>query len=102
MTEVTWHSIIADMVANPDVVSAEELLSRKYDKCLSNAVVKAGMGISVGVGLSFLFFKRKMWPIAMSTGFGLGVAYEQCVRTFNPRRELGQELRKASDFAGKP
>ncbi|KAH6564507.1 hypothetical protein BASA50_001478 [Batrachochytrium salamandrivorans] len=57
---------------------SEELLARKWDKCLSNFAIKSGVGLTVGIGLSFLLFKRRGWPIGLATGFGAGMAYSQC------------------------
>ncbi|TPX54499.1 hypothetical protein PhCBS80983_g05893 [Powellomyces hirtus] len=84
------------------VIPSEEILARKYDRALANAAIKAGLGVSVGVGLSFIFFRRKMWPIALSTGFGLGIAYEQCARSFNPYRQIGEEIKPISAIPRKP
>ncbi|CAG8776125.1 15665_t:CDS:2 [Acaulospora morrowiae] len=63
---------------------SEEILNEKWDLCISNLLVKAGIGLSVGIVISALAFKKKSWPIAMSTGFGVGVAYSECQRKFNP------------------
>ncbi|KAI9103256.1 hypothetical protein DFS34DRAFT_646643 [Phlyctochytrium arcticum] len=79
-------------MASSAVVTNEESISRLYDKCIANTLVKGGLGLSVGVGLSFLFFRRRIWPVALSTGVGLGVSYEQCARGFNPRRSRFDEL----------
>lgn len=42
-----------------DAIPSDELLARKYDKCLAKSIVNAGMGLSVGIGLSFLLFKSE-------------------------------------------
>ncbi|KAJ3379985.1 hypothetical protein HDU92_006255 [Lobulomyces angularis] len=65
---------------NQTNISSEEILNRKYDKCISDTVIKAGLGLSFGIGLSFLFFKRKAWPVALSVGFGTGMAYDACLQ----------------------
>ncbi|KAJ3040281.1 hypothetical protein HK097_002594 [Rhizophlyctis rosea] len=65
------------------LLSSEEILSRKWDKCLANHAIKGAVGLSVGIGLSFLFFRRRAWPIGLSTGFGLGMAYDECTKSFS-------------------
>lgn len=54
------------------------------DLCLSNAIVKTGIGFSAGVVLSVLFLRRRSWPLWLGTGFGLGASYTDCERSFNP------------------
>ncbi|KAG0367878.1 hypothetical protein BC939DRAFT_392830 [Gamsiella multidivaricata] len=63
---------------------SEEILSRKWDECISNVIVKSGIGLSVGIVASALLFKKRSWPISVSTGLGLGYALSQCERNFNP------------------
>ncbi|CAG8648420.1 6418_t:CDS:2 [Funneliformis caledonium] len=74
--------------------SSEDILNKKWDLCLSNLLVKSGIGLSVGIVASALIFKKKSWPIAMSTGFGIGVAYADCQRTFNPTAIPGVKIIK--------
>ncbi|KAL7748132.1 Mitochondrial inner membrane organizing system component [Sorochytrium milnesiophthora] len=71
-----------------DMVPAEEVLARKWDRCLSNYIIKVGAGLSVGVVTSVLLFRKRTWPISLSGGFGLGMAYEQCQRAFDPNVTL--------------
>ncbi len=59
-----------------------ESLDKTFDDCLANFMVKGGLGLISGITLS-LFFKRKMVPIAGCTGFGLGVAQNQCQTKFD-------------------
>ncbi|KAG1769792.1 hypothetical protein EDD22DRAFT_136418 [Suillus occidentalis] len=58
--------------------SSENIVSQKYDRCLADFLVKAGVGFSVGVVASVILFRRRTWPIALSTGFGMGAAYADC------------------------
>ncbi|KNE69771.1 hypothetical protein AMAG_14311 [Allomyces macrogynus ATCC 38327] len=69
-------------------IPSEEVLARKWDRCLSNFLVKAGAATSVGIVTSVLLFRKKTWPVALAAGFGLGVAYEQCQRSFDPNVTL--------------
>ncbi|KIS68114.1 uncharacterized protein UMAG_10488 [Mycosarcoma maydis] len=65
-------------------VSSEDIISQKTDLCISNAVVKTGIGFSAGVVLSVLLFRRRAFPVWLGTGFGLGSAYTDCERSLNP------------------
>ncbi|KAK0194276.1 hypothetical protein F5146DRAFT_1035023 [Armillaria mellea] len=73
-------------------VSSEDILGQKYDRCLADLLVKAGVGFSVGVVASVILFRRRTWPIALSTGFGAGAAYADCDRSFNPARIPGTRV----------
>ncbi|KAK0499933.1 hypothetical protein EDD18DRAFT_808046 [Armillaria luteobubalina] len=73
-------------------VSSEDILGQKYDRCLADLLVKAGVGFSVGVVASVILFRRRTWPIAISTGFGAGAAYADCDRSFNPARIPGTRI----------
>ncbi|RDB17283.1 MICOS complex subunit MIC10 [Hypsizygus marmoreus] len=72
--------------------SSEDILGQKYDRCLADFLVKSGVGFSAGVIASVVFFRRRTWPIALSTGFGAGAAYADCDRSFNPARIPGTRI----------
>ncbi|XP_033066315.1 MICOS complex subunit MIC10-like [Trachypithecus francoisi] len=57
------------------------VVGRKWDWCLADAVVKIGTGFGLGIVFSLTFFKR-MWPLAFSSGTGLGMAYSNCQHDF--------------------
>ncbi|KAI0786942.1 hypothetical protein C8Q75DRAFT_770149 [Abortiporus biennis] len=76
--------------------SSENIVAQKYDRCLADLLVKAGVGFSVGVVASVILFRRRAWPIALSTGFGAGAAYADCDRSFNPARVPGTRIIPAS------
>ncbi|KAG0256421.1 hypothetical protein DFQ27_005750 [Actinomortierella ambigua] len=65
-------------------IPSEDILSTKWDECISNVIVKSGIGLSVGIISSALLFKKRSWPISVSTGLGLGYALSQCEKNFNP------------------
>ncbi|KAJ8091355.1 Mitochondrial inner membrane organizing system component [Marasmius tenuissimus] len=77
-------------------VSSEDIIGQKYDRCLADFLVKAGVGFSAGVVASVILFKRRTWPIALSTGFGAGAAYADCDRSFNPSRIPGVRILPAA------
>ncbi|KAG1818786.1 hypothetical protein EV424DRAFT_1540002 [Suillus variegatus] len=77
--------------------SSENIVSQKYDRCLADLLVKAGVGFSVGVVASVIVFRRRTWPIALSTGFGIGAAYADCDRSFNPARVSGTRIISQTD-----
>ncbi|EED81339.1 predicted protein, partial [Postia placenta Mad-698-R] len=51
-----------------------------------------GVGFSAGVIASVILFRRRAWPIALGTGFGMGAAYADCDRSFNPARIPGTRV----------
>ncbi|KAH7041271.1 uncharacterized protein B0I36DRAFT_312488 [Microdochium trichocladiopsis] len=67
--------------AAPSAVSrpvSEALLNEKWDRCLSNMLIKSGLGLGFGVVFSVLLFRRRAWPAFVGVGFGAGRAYEEC------------------------
>ncbi|ETN66410.1 hypothetical protein AND_001815 [Anopheles darlingi] len=62
---------------------AEDQYGKKIDRCLTDTLLKFGGGLAIGSVLSLLFFKRRAWPIIMGSGFGIGVAYNNCERSLN-------------------
>ncbi|KAJ7481210.1 hypothetical protein B0H11DRAFT_2233111 [Mycena galericulata] len=84
------------MTAKPP--SSEDILGQKYDRCLADFLVKAGVGFGAGVVLSC----GRTWPIALSTGFGAGISYADCDRSFNPARIPGTRIiSQLSELEGK-
>ncbi|EIM87222.1 DUF543-domain-containing protein [Stereum hirsutum FP-91666 SS1] len=69
--------------------SSEDIVAQKYDRCIADLLVKTGIGFGAGVVASVILFRRRTWPIALSTGFGAGAAYADCDRSFNPARIAG-------------
>ncbi|KAI4462283.1 hypothetical protein MML48_5g00005935 [Holotrichia oblita] len=70
------------MAASP-VVFAEDELGQRFDRCLTDTVLKFGGGLFLGTVFSFLFFKKRRWPIILGGGFGLGMAYSNCEAALN-------------------
>ncbi|KAI8065762.1 hypothetical protein BC940DRAFT_303534 [Gongronella butleri] len=75
-------------------IASEDLLSHKWDRVVSNFVVKTGLGLSVGIVASALLFKKRTWPIAIASGWGFGVAYADAQRIFHPYHVPGVEFKK--------
>ncbi|POY76276.1 hypothetical protein BMF94_0471 [Rhodotorula taiwanensis] len=87
--------------SSPQQVRSEDILSAKTDLCLSNALVKAGTGLAVGIVTSAILFRRRPWPVFLGLGFGIGQGYADCERVFNPAAVPGfkvQGQEKASPF----
>lgn len=40
-------------------------------------IIRSSLGLSFGVILSVLLFKRRAWPVWLGTGFGAGRAWEE-------------------------
>ncbi|KDE02324.1 hypothetical protein MVLG_07107 [Microbotryum lychnidis-dioicae p1A1 Lamole] len=75
-------------------VPSENVLSAKSDICVSNAIVKAGIGFGAGVVCSAILFRRRPWPVFVGLGFGLGQGYSDCERVFNPAAVPGFVIAK--------
>ncbi|KIM41350.1 hypothetical protein M413DRAFT_71642 [Hebeloma cylindrosporum] len=80
-------------------VPSEDIIGQKYDRCLADLLVKAGVGFGAGVVASVILFRRRTWPIALSTGFGAGAAWADCDRSFNPARIPGTRVVSQSELA---
>ncbi|KAF9505911.1 hypothetical protein BS47DRAFT_1334089 [Hydnum rufescens UP504] len=72
--------------------SSENTVAQKYDRCLADLVVRTGIGFGIGVMASVIFLRRRGWPVALSTGFGAGMSYADCDRSFNPARIPGTRV----------
>ncbi|KAI8970158.1 hypothetical protein BDF20DRAFT_916008 [Mycotypha africana] len=80
-------------------VPSEEILSQKWDRAISNFVVKTGLGLSVGIVASALIFKKRLGPIALATGWGFGTAYADAERIFHPSNVPGTRFEKQKPTA---
>ncbi|KAK0546574.1 Mitochondrial inner membrane organizing system component [Tilletia horrida] len=89
---------MASSSSNPSQpkVASEDIISQKTDLCISNTIVKTGLGFSAGVVASFLLFRRRAFPVWIGTGFGLGSGYTDCERSFNPVSVPGVRIVPAS------
>ncbi|KAI0761359.1 hypothetical protein BD413DRAFT_486014 [Trametes elegans] len=80
------------MSSTPKPTSSENIVAQKFDRCLADLIVKSGVGFSAGVIASVILFRRRAWPVALGTGFGAGMAYADCDRSFNPARIPGTRI----------
>ncbi|EDV33888.1 uncharacterized protein Dana_GF19235 [Drosophila ananassae] len=61
----------------------EDRLRENLNRCLSDALVKGIGGLVIGSVVTLLFFRRRIWPIWLGTGFGVGMAYRGCEKELN-------------------
>ncbi|XP_033642183.1 MICOS complex subunit Mic10-like [Asterias rubens] len=61
---------------------SETVLGQKWDQCISDTLLKVGGGLGVGIVFSVFLFKRKLWPIHMGGGIGLGMGLANCSHAF--------------------
>ena len=62
---------------------SNEIIKQKYDKTLASILTTSSISLGVGLTGSLLLFRRKMWPVALTTGFGFGLEYERARATFD-------------------
>ncbi|XP_055336230.1 MICOS complex subunit Mic10-like [Paramacrobiotus metropolitanus] len=77
-----------------EIVRSEDELGKKWDRCLSDGLIKVGGGVAIGGLLSLLFFKRRAWPILFGTGAGFGMSYSNCQNAFHNPYQAGPVRRK--------
>ncbi|KAI1423816.1 DUF543-domain-containing protein [Xylaria sp. FL1777] len=72
---------------------SEALLNEKWDRCVSNMLIKSTLGLGFGVVFSVLLFRRRAWPAFVGVGFGAGRAYEECNWSL---KQASRELKKTA------
>ncbi|KAI5863205.1 DUF543-domain-containing protein [Durotheca rogersii] len=70
---------------------SEALLNEKWDRCISNMLIKSTVGLGFGIVFSVLLFRRRAWPAFVGVGFGAGRAYEECNWSL---KQASQELKR--------
>ncbi|KAJ4304063.1 Mitochondrial inner membrane organizing system component [Collariella sp. IMI 366227] len=91
MAETNTPAAPSSAVSRP---VSEALLNEKWDRCLSNLIIKSSLGLGFGVVFSVLLFKRRAWPAFVGVGFGAGRAYEECNSSLKQGRGQSNRLYK--------
>jgi inner membrane organizing system protein 1 len=68
-------------------IRSEDEIGLKWDRCISDLLIKSGAGFGVGALFSLLLFKRRPWPIGLGTGLGAGMALSNCQHDFKRTNE---------------
>ncbi|KAL7674898.1 hypothetical protein ACOME3_001169 [Neoechinorhynchus agilis] len=71
-----------DKIDPVSLVRSEDVYGRKWDICLADTAFRTGVGFTVGAIASVLVFRRRLWPVLLSAGFGLGTGYTNCEHLF--------------------
>ncbi|CAF3261033.1 unnamed protein product [Rotaria socialis] len=59
-------------------LSQDNANGEKWDRCLTDGILKTAFGFTWGIVFSALLFKRRPWPIIFGTGIGIGMGYSNC------------------------
>jgi inner membrane organizing system protein 1 len=62
---------------------SNEILKQKWDKTLASLITTTSISLGIGLLSSVILFKRRLWPIGLSTGIGFGIEYEKARSTFD-------------------
>ena len=75
------EALLNDKVSNGFLLSLGKVLLMEFilewDHAISSLLVRSTVGLSFGVVLSVLLFKRRAWPAFVGLGFGAGRAWEE-------------------------
>ncbi|PVU96326.1 hypothetical protein BB561_001282 [Smittium simulii] len=74
---------MSNMQAHTDKAPSEDLINQKWDKTISDLLVKTGAGFCIGVVASTVLFKRRVWPVYFFSGAGVGAAYSTANKLFS-------------------
>lgn len=55
-------------------VKSEDAHGKAFDRFLSNAIIKTGYGMGLGLLFSLTLFRRRTFPILLGSGTGFGFA----------------------------
>ncbi|CAG2214257.1 MINOS1 [Mytilus edulis] len=83
---IQWNNKFRDRDIICQLITDCRKLTGEYLPCdaelMNNIESTSPSGLGVGIVLSFILFKRKTWPVALGTGFGLGMGYSNCQNDF--------------------
>lgn len=54
---------------------SEELHTLAFDRFISNAIIKTGYGLGIGLLFSVTLLRRKAFPLYLGAGTGFGFAF---------------------------
>ncbi|KAF1731914.1 MICOS complex subunit mic10 [Beauveria bassiana] len=90
---ISYRSSFTMAESNTAAPAPSSAISRPWDRCLSNLLVKSSIGLGFGVVFSVILFRRRAWPAFIGAGFGAGRAYEEC--NFN-LKQAARDLKKST------
>lgn len=77
-----------------DNVRSEDSHGQKWDRCISDTMIKFTSGLGLGIVFSVMFFRRRPWPVAFGAGVGVGMGYGNCQHDFQQQQTLqGQKIK---------
>ncbi|BFZ23408.1 hypothetical protein BsWGS_26447 [Bradybaena similaris] len=82
-----------------DTRRSEDAFGEKVDRCLYNSIINFAGGVVIGIGLSALVFKRKLWPVILGGGIGSGMAVSYCKHEFDNKTPLPKRVESVSSAA---
>jgi len=80
------------LISEQKMDEKSDSIGSKWDDCLARLVVNSGVGIICGGVASIMLFRNRMSPVALSVGFGTGMAYESCRSNFSPLGNLNLKI----------
>jgi len=75
---------------------SEDILGEKWDRCLTDSLIKTVTGVGLGIVFSVVFFKRRPWPVAFGAGTGFGMAYANCQHDFRGSHLFHGQIKQAA------
>ncbi|CAF1224538.1 unnamed protein product [Rotaria sordida] len=71
---------------------SENKNGEKWDRCLTDSIIKTASGLALGFVFSAILFKRRPWPVFLGTGIGIGMAYSNCQNDLRSSKFYSQSL----------
>ncbi|CAF1144269.1 unnamed protein product [Rotaria sordida] len=71
---------------------SENKNGEKWDRCLTDSIIKTASGLALGFVFSAILFKRRPWPVFLGTGIGIGMAYSNCQNDLRLSKFYSQSL----------
>ncbi|CAF0963638.1 unnamed protein product [Adineta ricciae] len=77
-------------------LASEEIYGEKWNRCVTDTIVKTASGLALGIVFSAVLFRRRPWPVFLGTGIGLGMGYGNCQNEFRSPYVPGQVSKLAT------